>query len=492
MKSFLTPFLLALFFPLVPAVQAAAKPIKALLIAGGCCHDYKGQTKALSEGIQKRANVQVDVYWTDDKGTNPPFPIFDDPDWAKGYDVIIHDECAAGNNDLGVMMRILAAHKTVPAVHLHCAMHSFRNGTDKWFRHLGLASRSHGPQQPIDIRFVDKEHPITKPLEDWTTTKEELYNNTDVFDAHPLAMGKQMVKGKPVQAIVAWTNEKQGARSFSTSIGHNTSTVEDGRYLDLITRGLLWSCDKLTAEYQKPFTGKNQVTFISKETHAKAELKKKLASVPQDATIVGVTAQSVQAGHPTWHAIDADKDSRWCASDDGKPQWLQIEFAKPQDLDGIHIIWESQNNAYQHKIETEREGDKKTNRTLLIDATASKTPGDSQHKLQAKGVKRLIITCTGTSQGGWASIREITLKGPEIKAIFPKLPAAEQAKLDSKDVYQKQGNVPPKIVKLTTEEEAAILKDAGVPEGFDISLFAPSAAANYPVYVASAPNGDLY
>jgi hypothetical protein len=48
----------------------------------------------------------------------------------------------------------------VPAVHLHCAMHSFRTGEDRWFRHLGLQSNSHGPQEPIAITFVDKEHPI--------------------------------------------------------------------------------------------------------------------------------------------------------------------------------------------------------------------------------------------------------------------------------------------------------------------------------------------
>ena len=35
---------------------------------------------------------------------------------------------------------------------------------------------------------MDKEHPITKGVADWTTTKEELYNNITVYEAsHPLA-----------------------------------------------------------------------------------------------------------------------------------------------------------------------------------------------------------------------------------------------------------------------------------------------------------------
>lgn len=68
----------------------------------------------------------------------------------------------------------------------------------------------------------------------------------------------------------------------------------------------------------------------------------------------------------------------------------------------------------------------------------------------------------------------------------PALPA------ETADPYAKEGNVPPKIVKLTPEEEAAILKDVKVAEGFEVSLFANSAAANYPVFVAAAPDGTLY
>ena len=47
------------------------KPLKALLIAGGCCHDYKGQHAALYKGIQERAHVRVDVVWTEDKSVDP-------------------------------------------------------------------------------------------------------------------------------------------------------------------------------------------------------------------------------------------------------------------------------------------------------------------------------------------------------------------------------------------------------------------------------------
>lgn len=489
---------------LVSGVAAETKPLKALLVAGGCCHDYKGQHEALYKGIQALANVQVDVYWTDDKSVNPPLPLYENPDWAKDYDIIIHDECAAGNKDLRVLKNILKAHETIPAVHLHCAMHSFRVGNDQWFKHLGIQSSSHGPQEPIKIEFVAGDHPITATLKNWTTIKEELYNNVNVFDGQPIAMGKQMVKGKEVVSIVAWTNEKQGAPSFSTTIGHNTETVADDRYLEMVTRGLLWAAGKLNDDYLgKPFTGENKITFIKG-----AEQQKKKATAPQatlgaapkDATLVTVTAQSEETGKNNfaWKAVDGNRDSRWCASGSGKPQWIQVELPEAKKIKGVNIVWESSNNAYGYKVEGSADGKKWD---LLADETGNQKKGDTAVSFAEKEIRFVKVTCTSSSAGGWASIREISLQSPGIKSLFPKLDDKQQAAVkkeqekaeaEANDPYAKEGNVPPKIVKLSAEEEAAVLKDAAVPDGFDMTLFSNSAAANYPVYVAAAPNGDLY
>ncbi|MBL6765459.1 MAG: discoidin domain-containing protein [Verrucomicrobiae bacterium] len=480
-----------------PDASAQSPPLRALLVAGGCCHDYAGQHKVLYTGIQARANVRVDVVWTDDRSVDPPLPLYEDPNWAKGYDVIIHDECAAGNKDLKVMKHLLDAHQTVPAVHLHCAMHSFRNGTDQWFKHLGLQSTSHGPQEPIRIAFTDKQHPVTAPFTNWTTIREELYNNVKLFDAHPLATGTQRVKDKDVRHVVVWTNEKQGARSFSTTLGHNTETVADPRYLDLITRGLLWACGKLDEDHLQPYTGENKVTFVKAAPPAPkpAPVPQSAGPAPKDATLVKVSASSEESGkhNYTWHAVDGKKNTRWCASNPKVPQWFQIEFEKPQKLTGAKIVWESDNNAYRHKIEGSSNG---KDWKVLHDATANDKRGDTESTFSAEDIRFVRVTGTGTS-GGWISIREITLTGPTIKSIFPRLDdkqraAAAKANAEANDPHAKSGNIPPRIIRLTPAEEAAILKDVKVPEGFEATLFAPAATANYPVYVAAAPNGDLY
>ncbi|TDU72964.1 putative membrane-bound dehydrogenase-like protein [Prosthecobacter fusiformis] len=494
-----------LFASSLIAHAATPQPLKALLIAGGCCHDYAKQHEILSQGIQSRANVQVDVVWTDDKSTNPPLPLYDNPDWAKGYDIIIHDECAAGHKDFKAIKRILDVHKTVPAVHLHCAMHSFRPGNDSWYKHLGLQSNSHGPQEPIAITYVDKEHPITQPLADWTTVKEELYNNVNIFDAHPLAMGKQTAKQKDgtikdVEYIVAWTNEKQGARSFSTTIGHNNDTVADARYLDLLTRGLLWACDKLTPDYLTPFKGQNKVTFVKGNPAPPKPQPKPAAATPppapKDATLVTATASSEEGGKNNfaWRAVDGDEATRWCASNEQYPQWLQLEFEKPQALTGIATIWENK-GVYRYKVEGSTDG--KTWSTLVDASTNNKGAPYSDDFAKSDNIKFIKIHALSKNSGGWASIREVKLKGESIKSLAPKMSAQQQATAakvvkEESDPYKNEGNIPPSIVKLTPQQEAEILKDVKVPEGFEVTLFANSAAANYPVYVAAAPDGTLY
>ncbi len=236
----------------------APKPLKALLVIGGCCHDYAAQKDILKEGLEKRANLKVDIAYSADKNTTPALPILGNADYAKGYDVVIHDECSADIKDPALIAAVLAPHRAgIPGVNLHCAMHSYRIGPPAtkadagsergaWFEYLGIQSSNHGPKLPIVIDFSMGKGGIVKGFAQWTTGNEELYNNVQVYPtATVLARGKQVVKEKENDYAVVWTNDYKGTRVFSTTIGHNNETVSDARYLDLVARGLLWACKKL-------------------------------------------------------------------------------------------------------------------------------------------------------------------------------------------------------------------------------------------------------
>lgn len=258
---------LVLLAPRAGGAGDEPRPIRALLVIGGCCHDYAKQKEILTKGISARARVRWTVAYDPDRGTSHLNPVYGKPDWAKGFDVVVHDECSSDVKDLGVIERILEPHRNgLPAVVLHCGMHCYRSkgwpkAVTPWFEFTGLPTTGHGPQQPIAVAFVDRASPITRGLKDWTTINEELYNNSSgklLDTAHALVRGKQTVRtkgGKEVtnDYVVAWTNLYKGkAKVFATTLGHNNATVANPRYLDLVTRGLLWSVGKLDKDHLRP------------------------------------------------------------------------------------------------------------------------------------------------------------------------------------------------------------------------------------------------
>src|SRR6185436_20453103 len=100
-------FLLSLVTVVLTFAHARAadepRPIKALLVLGGCCHDYTRQKDILAKGIQKLANVEITIAFDPNSGTNHKNPLYDNADWYKGFDVIIHDECSSDVKDPAVV-----------------------------------------------------------------------------------------------------------------------------------------------------------------------------------------------------------------------------------------------------------------------------------------------------------------------------------------------------------------------------------------------------
>ena len=479
-------------------------PLKALLIAGGCCHDYEAQHRIIFEGIQSRANVRVDVIYYPTDPTEPngvaaglSMPFYRDPDWAKGYDVVIHDECVALNDDPTTMRNILSAHQSIPAVHLHCAMHSFRGrgGSPKtftaqhheaWCRQIGLMSVRHGPHLPVTIRRVDHRHPIVTTLPGWVTDKEELYNNEIMLDAEPLLVGSQTYQksGKEVTdtAVVAWINNKGPTRTFSTSLGHFNHNVENPHYLDLVTRGLLWACDKLgQPSYEIPYSGSNLVRVGISNIDETA--------VTQSGALVEVTTSSSQQtpAHPARHGIDGNKTTRWCAATAKMPAWINLEFTKPQSIAAVELEWEFPNQWMQYTIATSVDGQKWN---IVFDGSENRTGGIRRDQFGEVKTRFLRVTLSRQERGMWPSLRELRLFDAAGKPLDTSV--ASTKKILQDDRWATEGNVPPVPHQLSAEEERALLELVEVPTGFEKTLFAPWQMANYPTYIAASPHGDLY
>ena len=235
-------------FGLVATLQAApdAKPVRVLHLTGGCCHDYEAQKDILATGVGERTKVEFTTLHEGGKGHKHQFEKLKKAGWEKDFDVVLYNICFARETDVAYIESVTGTHKAgLPAVALHCTMHSYHwdAKTDAWEQFLGVTSPNHGPKAAITMTPKAKDHPVVKGFPaSWKTPQGELYNIKKVHDtATVLIEGDNGQKKQPC----VWVNEFNGTKVFGTTVGHHNETIAEPTYLDLVTRGLLWVTDKL-------------------------------------------------------------------------------------------------------------------------------------------------------------------------------------------------------------------------------------------------------
>lgn len=428
------------------AADAAPTPLRVLLITGGCCHDYTAQSQLIRNGIESRAHVVVTVVEQGGRTTDTKIPLYKDPNWSTNYDVVIHDECFAEVKDAAWVQRILKPHqKGLPAVVIHCAMHCYRDGTDNWFKFCGVTSHRHGAQYGHEVLNRDGQHPIMQGWgAAWANPAGELYNIAKVWPtAHPLAATKDRASGH--EEVCIWTNQYGKARVFGTTLGHHNETVEHPRFLDLLTRGTLWACDKLNNEYLKPAKPQRP-----QRVPVNLALKKT------------VTASSTQDGNLTPYAADGDTRTRWCASDASAPQWLQIDLGKTEKVTGCELKWEIPTTIYRYRLQGSTD---KKNWTTVVDRGDNRDDIDHYHRFDAE-MRYLRLVYLGSNTGHWGSLWEVAVYGTEMMDLASR------------------------GTRISHDKER--LSGLNLPDGFQATVFATPPAVNYPTFVAAAPDGTLY
>ena len=226
---------------------AEQKPLHALLITGGCCHNYPFQARQLTNAVAKLAAVEWTIVNEGGDGTQAEIPLYDNPDWAKGFDVVVHNECFADTTNAAYIRKITSAHKAgVPAVVIHCAMHTYRaTDIDDWREFLGVTSRRHDHQSKYPVKLVEPANPILKGAAvNWVTPMDELYVIEKLWpNAKALATSVSEQDGKTYPVV--WINRYGKARVFGTTFGHSDDTWRDENYLTYVARGVLWAAGRL-------------------------------------------------------------------------------------------------------------------------------------------------------------------------------------------------------------------------------------------------------
>lgn len=247
MRTLLTSLVaLAIASTLSSGVLADDVPIRILLVTGGCCHDYDFQTRAMQKAL-KDQGIPAEWKVVDEggKGTKAQIPLYENPEWAYGFDVVIHNECFANTTDPTYIRKITGPHKAgVNAVVIHCAMHTYRAAEiDDWRQFLGVTSRHHEHQSEYPVKVVATDHPIMKDFPaDYKSAKDELYIIEKVWpQTEVLATSISEKTGK--LNPVFWTNRYGKARVFGTTYGHSVATFEDPVFLKTLARGIKWAAE---------------------------------------------------------------------------------------------------------------------------------------------------------------------------------------------------------------------------------------------------------
>ena len=228
--------------------QAEEGPIRILLVTGGCCHDYTFQTAQMQKALKKH---NVSAKWTvvneGGKGTKAQINLYEDKDWAKNFDVVIHNECFANTSDEAYIRRITKAHKAgVNAVVIHCAMHTYRAAKiDDWREFLGVTSRRHEHKSEYPVKVVATKHPIMAGFPvDYKTPKDELYVIEKLWPNTKVLASSVSEKDKKLHPVM-WTNTYGKARVFGTTYGHSKETFADETFLNVLTKGIQWSAGRI-------------------------------------------------------------------------------------------------------------------------------------------------------------------------------------------------------------------------------------------------------
>lgn len=243
---------------LSPAVEAqrpqqdtgagTSRPIRALYVTGGGFHDFEAQKAIVPPGLAERVRIEWTIDDSAGKATDVLIPRHATTDWTTQFDVVVYNMSFSHVVDAAWIERLTRAHREsgVPAVVLHGAVHSYRRSESKaWGELMGAFSMRHDRQRPLRIETVAPQHPIMRGFPaDWQTIDEELYEHERAWPGMtPLAQAHSSETGKTSPVI--WINTHGKAKVFVTSLGHNNEMMRSPEYLDLVSRGLLWTLGRL-------------------------------------------------------------------------------------------------------------------------------------------------------------------------------------------------------------------------------------------------------
>ena len=285
-------------------------------------------------------------------------------------------------------------------------------------------------------------------------------------------IAKRKPDNKP--QICVWTNQYGKGRVFATTVGHYNETMAEPKYLDMVTRGLLWSVNRLDDKSFRKTDDKTDAAIKALIAAKPSSTGTTLQPIPEKCCGVGnlafgkpATASSEEKSknNLALRAVDGDPRTRWCANGGRSGQNWQVDLGEPQHDKELRIHWEKNGASYRYLVDAS--ADAKQWKTIVDQSKNKKKRRITKHKVDAAGTKFLRVTFLGSTPGYWGSFWEFEVSAGKLPELPPGITVGNKGKAGG----------------------PATVADVTAPPGFNVTLFGVPPDVNYPVCLTTAPTG---
>jgi type 1 glutamine amidotransferase len=123
---------------------------------------------------------------------------------------------------------------------LHNATGLYTEG-GPYLKLLGGTYNGHGPLERFRVRVLDREHPITRGVEEYEVADEQ---HTPVPDAGSVRIVLESLSAEGVKAAAGWAREAGKGRVAYLAIGHTREALGHAQFERLVRNAARW-CARL-------------------------------------------------------------------------------------------------------------------------------------------------------------------------------------------------------------------------------------------------------
>ena len=212
---------------------------RGVLWVGGFAHDFDAFAEIMTDFLPKRIPMDIEV--VRDGG-------FLDSPQAQGLDVIIMNHCfesADGVLTEGQKGKLLeTVRRGTGVVAIHASYYSFLEW-DQCREIYGAKFIDHDEVDiMIEVRMVDRNHPVTRGLPESFAVHSELYQSTPLAaDCHLLAVARE--KGTETEYPSVWARKHGDGRVVTILPAHWPDAYRSEDFQKLIAQSVNWAMPAL-------------------------------------------------------------------------------------------------------------------------------------------------------------------------------------------------------------------------------------------------------